>query len=216
MKKRNKYFLREKAIIRLKIENQKNNEAQRNLGWIELDKPIQHGYYAEWVLRSDIQKREDAHVFQEVLDVCAERIWSKNEEFKHKDYKTKKWVIDNPKLNKINKEKYENLSPSAKKHFYEDLTPIKNWRPGYANKFYYCTLSYEIVVFKSKAYITHRKEHDNILKQIEAEIEKDLYRVSNGNPWGGYSHGKFWKKLENKKLKIVAERELRQELRENL
>jgi hypothetical protein len=216
MKKRNKYFLREKAIIRLKIEDQKNHDAIRNQGWVELDKPIHHGYYAEWVLRSDILNREDAHVYQEVLDACAERVWSKNEEFKYKDYKTKKWVFYNPRLIKINKEKYEKLSPSARKHFVEDLTPNKNWRYGYSNKQYHCTLSYELIVLKSKAYITHRREHDNVLKQIESEIKKDLYRVSNGNPWGGYGDGKFWRKQEHKKLKMVAERELRQELRENL
>jgi hypothetical protein len=216
MKKRNKQFLKEKAIIRLKIKDSEINEAMRNLGWIELEKPIHDGFYAEWVLRDDILKREDAHFYQEALGACADRVWSRNGEFKHRDGRTKKWVNENPKLNTINKDKYEKLSPTAKKFFLEDTTPVKNWRYGFNDKKYICTLSYELVVFKSKAYITHRREFDSILKQMEAEIEDELYRLSNGHPWGGYGHGKFWRKHEYKKTKLVAERELKQELRENL
>jgi len=215
MKKRNKYFLKEKAIIRLKMEDRKINEAVRNQGWVELEKPVHHGYYSEWVLRDDISRREDADVYQEALDACSKRIWSKTEEFKTKDYKTKKWVYHKPILKTLNKSEYEKLSESAKKHFVEDMTP-KNWRYGYNDKQYRCTLSYELVILKSKAYITHRMEHNGDLKRREAEIEKELNTLTDGHPWGSYGDGKFWRKHEFKRLKLVAERELKNEIKNEL
>jgi hypothetical protein len=216
MKKRNKYFLKEKAINRIKREQNEINNAIRNEGWVELEKPEHNGYYAEWVLREDYTRRADAHVYQEVLDACGDRIWSKTEEFRSKDYKTKKWIYHKPRLLNINKEKYDKLSPSAQKFFYESLEDKKNWRYGFNDSSYACTLTYELVVLISKAYITHRREHDGLLRQMDAEAEKKLNQLTDGHPWGSYGYGKFWRKHEFKKTKMVAERELGQELRDNL
>ena len=209
-KKRNKYFFKEKELIRLQTENAKIREAIRNQGLVELDEPIHNGYYAEWILRDDILRRDDAAVFQEALDACKERIWSRNPEFRVKNRKTKKWDKINPKLRTINKQKYEALSPSAKKHFVEDIFQSKRyWRYGYTDKVYRCTLTYELVVRISKAYITHRKEHDNILYQMDAENDKMMNIVSNGNPWGGGSgNSKWYRKYENKKEKLAEERKI--------
>ena len=213
-KKRNEYFLREKQIIRLKMEEQELSKAIRNQGWIELDKPVHHGFYAEFMLRADIARREDAPAYQEALDACNDRIWSKKEDFKYKEYKSKKIRVKIPELKSINKDKYEKLSVGAKKFFVEDLNPIRNWRFGFTDKKYCCILTFELVVLKSKAYITHRREHNSILYQRLGEIDKELHKMSDGHPCGGWGYGKWWNKQKNKKLKMVAERELRQVLRE--
>ncbi len=211
-KKRNKYFFKEKEIIRLKIKDAELHQAIRNQGWVELEKPVHNGYYAEWILRSDIQKREDVMFYQEALDACKDKIWSRNPDFKYKERKTKKMVVNKPKLLLINKEKYEKLSPSAKKFFVEDTTKSrKYWKYGYSDKFYRCTLTYELVVLVTKAYITHRREHDNVLYQMDAENEKMLYKAANGHPWVGSRNSgfpKWWRKHENKKEKLQAERKL--------
>lgn len=212
-KHHNKHFLREKEIIKLKKQDREINEAIRNQGYIELDKPIPHGYNAEWVLRDDILRREDAWAYQEALDACSGSIWSKDKSFKFKDYKTKKWVVQNPSLKSINKETYEKLSPTAKKFFVEDISHERRyWRYGFSDKYYRCTLSYELVVKITQSYITHRREHDSVLYQKDAEIEDRLYRVTDGHPWGGYSEGRFWHKMELKKEKNLAKKEIRKEL----
>lgn len=212
----NKHFIKEKKIIRLKKEDEKNYKAIGNQGYIELEKPIPHGFNAEWVLRDDILRRDDAWAFQEALDACNETIWSKDVSFKAKDYKTKKWYVKQPKLKCINKEAYEKLSPTAKKFFVEDISYERRyWRYGFNDKYYRCTLSYELVVKITQSYITHRREHDSILYQIDAEIEDQLYRISDGYPWGGNGRGKFWKKLDLKREKIIAKKELREQLRED-
>jgi len=209
-KKRNKYFQQEKAVIRLKMEGEKIWTAMNNQSLVELEEPIHRGYNAEWILRSDIAKRDDAHVFQEALDACKGSVWSKNPEFRFKNSKTKRWEAINPKMHALNKEKYEALSPSAKKFFFETTRSNKYWRVGYYDKEYRCTLSYELVVKISKSFITHRREHDNILYQMDAENEKMMYQVAgNDNPWGGKSYKNwFWRKHENTKEKLEASRKL--------
>lgn len=209
-KKRNKYFLREKQLIRLRMEDNDIDKAMRNQSLIELDEPIHNGYYAEWILRDDIQRRQDAAVFQEALDICKNSIWGKTPDFKFKNRKTKQWEYRKPELKIIDKKQYETLSPSAKKFFIESRKSQKYWRVGYNDKFYACTLSYELVVKVTKAYITHRREHDNVLYQMDAENEKRMYQVAgNGNPWG-YNNGnsKWYRKVESTKEKLKASREL--------
>jgi hypothetical protein len=210
-KKRNKQFIQEKLLNKLKRKDEEINNDIRNQGWVELEKPIHHGFYIEYILRDDILRRDDAAAYQEALNVCMEKSWCKDDKFKHKDYKTKKWYDILPKLHNISKEKYEQLSPSAKKFFVEDTNKErKYWRYGFSNKWYVCTLSYELVKFISKAYITHRREHDSVLYQMEAENEKLMYQVAgNDNPWGSNrGYGKWWRKHENKKEKLSSEREL--------
>jgi hypothetical protein len=209
-KKRNPKFFKEKKLIELRMKDHEINMAIRNQSLVELDEPIHHGYNAEWILRSDIEKREDAHVFQEALDACKKMIWGKTPEFRVKNSKTKRWENVKPGLKKINKAKYDALSPSAQKFFFETTKSAKYWRVGFNDKEYQCTLSYELVVKITKHYITHRREHDNILYQMDAENEKMLYKVAgNDNPWGaGKNYPKWYRKVENAKEKNRASREL--------
>ena len=63
MKKRNKYYLREKEYLKLKNELYDLYSKQKDLGYVLLDKPIHDGYQARLVLRYDISNRIDAHIF---------------------------------------------------------------------------------------------------------------------------------------------------------
>jgi hypothetical protein len=211
MKKRNAKFFKAKDILRYKRIDSDITNAIINQGYIELNKPIHNGYNAEWVLRDDILNRDDANSIQEALDVCKESIWSKNIDFKYRDYKTKKWVVRLPILRPINKEKYDSLNTSSKKYFYEDTYGVyRHWKYGFSDKFYKCTLTYELTIKITKAYITHRREHNNILYKMDAENEKMLYIASNYNPWGGYKYkySKFENKIKNKRLALKAKRDI--------
>lgn len=208
-KKRNKYFLKEKALIRLKAEQNKLWEAKHNENLIELEKPIHDGYYAEYVLRDDILNRSDADVFQEALDICKSKVWCRNSNFITRDWRTRRMVKVDPVLHKINKEKYDSLSPSAKKLFVETLPPKRLWGFSINDKFYACTLTYQVVIKVTKAYITHRRERDGVLYSMIDEIESNMYNIT-PYPWGKYRDfsGKFWRKHENKKEKFKAQREI--------
>ena len=84
----------------------------------------------------------------------------------------------------------------------------KNWRYGYSDKWYKCTLSYELVVKITKHFITHKKEHDNILYQMEAETEKMMYNIS-ATPWGGnHRSSKWYNQYLNRKEKLAEERKI--------
>ena len=207
MKKRNSKFLKTKKVIRLKIADRENDDAIHNQGYIKLDKPIHNGYNAEYTLRKDILNRIDADVYQEALDACKTTLWCKNEDFKFRDWKTKKMVHQNPSLKKLNKSDYEKLSIQARRFFFEvEMVNTKYWRYGYSDKFFLCTLSYELVVVKSKAYVTHRREHNSILYQRRAELEKAIDLLTDGHPWGGYRDSYY--AFEDRSKKLALRREL--------
>ena len=212
MTRRNKHFYKEKLIQELRIEKDIVNTAIYDQGWIKLDKPYHQGYNAKWVLRGDISRREDAKHYQRALDVCNKTVWSRNKDFRYKNYKTKRTETLLPGLKNISKKQYESLPPQVRKFFRRDLSTLNDWRYGYRDITYRCILTYELVVHKWKTYVTHRREHDGVLYQRVAEIEKRIYDLTDDHPWGSYSEGKFWRKSEYRKKKNVAKRELKEEL----
>ena len=50
---------------------------------------------------------------------------------------------------------------------------------------------------------------------MDAENEDQLYRIADGHPWGGYSEGKFWHRVQLKKTKNQAKKELKKRLSED-
>ncbi len=209
-KKRNKQYLNEKLLIRLKKKKDEIKNAIRNQSWIELEEPIHHGFYVEYVLRDDILRRADADVYQEALDACMEKVWNRTEEFRKRNKQTKRWEPIKPMMKDIRREDYEKLSPAAQKLFYENTTKERRyWRYGFSDKWFTCSLTYELVNIISKAYITHRREHDGVLHQQEAENDKIMHNISNGHPYGGWRYySKFEHKMEHKAEKLSSEREL--------
>lgn len=209
MKRRNEKFFKEKKIIGLKLAEKENREAIRAQGYIELEIPIHDGYNANYILREDILNREDADMFQEALDLCKKEIWCKNKSFRFKNHKTKKWEVWKPILKTINKSQYDSLSAGARRFFYETRIKNKHWRNGFSDKEYHCSLSYELKIVITKSYITHRREHDSILYQIDAEIEKELNKLTDGHPWGGYGrHQTYWNRLVDKTKKLADKLDL--------
>jgi hypothetical protein len=77
MKKRNKKWAKEKEFRRLKNEFFDNRQAQRDLGWVELEKPIFSGWNAILDLRSDIKNRDDSWVFEWICKNLTVYVYSK-------------------------------------------------------------------------------------------------------------------------------------------
>ena len=180
--------------------------ARCNLGDVPLQKPIRNGWYKHLVMRTDISRRKDAHIFQEILDVCARWVWGSD-----KKMADKRW-LHNIKHNRdwqwaglawITKDKYKLLSPKAKTYFVEYEWKWTPWQGSI--KRYYCHVpKYYFVTAYEKAYITHRRVVDSQLERKIAELENqllsnELYSYS----WNAthYWMNKWWRKRDTRKIR---------------
>jgi len=174
---------------KLAVEEQLSElyEIQRNQNWVELDVPYKDGYYRFHDLRDDIKNRSDAWVFRECLELVGHRIWARDKSFKRKLGKGKYEYLY-PAFGEISEETYKNLNPAVRKYFSEISPYSKRWSPF--RKLYACTAPPYYFVDKIKSrWITHYKEHDNVL---EAEIDElddylDSKKFWNVHIWRGYS-----------------------------
>ncbi len=157
-----------KERIRLQKESAKLREIQRNQNWIELEKPYISGYYMVSDLRDDIKNREDAWVFYECIKLVGERVWCRDKTFKIKLSKGRYEYI-RPEFGIISEETYDSIHPAVRKHFSEISEFHRRWNPY--RKQYACRVpSYYFVDKVKPRWITHYKEHDELIAQMEAEI----------------------------------------------
>lgn len=161
---------RYKRYLKLQKASMKNMEAQKALGYIELDKPRPNGWDIFLIPREDIQRRDDADVFWEILSICARHGHIRNRDWlfsKRKIYGTYPYQ---PCLFEISEHTYDSLRPEVKKYFSKKDTP--NYRGFYS---YYCNVPnffWETKIVRS--YVTHVKVVDELLKQEDAEIDEQL------------------------------------------
>lgn len=172
-----------KRYLALQKADKENHQAQRNLGVVELKKPVFKGWTVLIVPRKDVQQREDAEIFWTIIDICGQIGFIRNKNrFKSKDKKYQCWPY-RPGLNTLCEYEFQKLTPPLKKYF--SLRLKKN--PWQSNE-YYCNLPYFFWDFKlEKSYITHTRLIDEILLQEENEIDKEMsylsYKHGFGNEW---------------------------------
>lgn len=194
--KKNKQDERQQAITALEKELDDVRDAIWKQGWIELETPIHRGWNAEHVVRPDLARGKHGPALQEVLDVCGETIYSRRKDFKKKSYRTKKWIVETPGFHNISKKEYEKLSREAKGYFWYDDNPKYSRNP------YKCIVEkwkFEIKI--SKNYLTHYREHDEVLYQWEAELNAKIYGEYYGEVWGSYGSTAFWRNYEERKVR---------------
>jgi hypothetical protein len=182
MKKRNKEYLKEKDFLRLQRASEENYEAQRNLGWIELDEPVHSGFTATLTLRSDVANREDAWIFQEIVDKFSTSSWAKkikDFDFLNKEnrngniYKNKFNFYHRPRIDDISDYNYNLLAPQVKKLFRKSSSYFSSWRGEY----YVCIVpSFYFDIKIEKRWITKVRVFDEVLEQEEAEIDSEIER----------------------------------------
>lgn len=74
-------------VKRLEKELDEINEAQRNLGYVVLDKPIRDGYYKTLKLRDDIARNKQAKYFEEILDAVKVEVWGREKKYADRNWK---------------------------------------------------------------------------------------------------------------------------------
>ena len=196
MKKRNKYWGREKEYLRLEEQLNNNQKIQWNLGYKELEEPIPYGFNCYYVLRDDISRREDAWVFKTILKLCGKSAWRRKNNF-HINFKRDKYnFYQYPHFIDITKEQYEKQVSAVKKWLFE-------WEDKWGRIYYYHTIPQFYFIYKiEQNYKTEVRIIDEVLKQEEAFLKDKLQEYYNkGYDNWGYQN-KFGRKQEHKHRRV--------------
>lgn len=213
--KRDKKTEKFKEFLRLEEELGANWEAQRNLGYKPLDKPIHNGYDAFWVLRDDVSRRDDAYRFQHILDTYGTTVWCRRKDFKAWSYLHKREVDIKPGFKEITPREYEELNSWVKK-FFEPYTRYSRWGNNSSVMYRVNIPDYFLVRKRVKSYKTHYKVIDEVLLQEEAEIKaiiENQYFDEQRKYWDRHSSGKWWRKYLNRKDRAHNKSALRRNMR---
>lgn len=146
-------------------------DAQDALGYVELEKPYHYGFNAYLTLREDVARRQDADVYQYLLDTYAYETWSKDGIFYHV---RRKYIVDSrPSFSLVAEADYEKIEPRYKKFFkHVPKEDRPSWN-GEVKRFYKCYIEPHYLVMEiKKSYVTHQKV-------IDGELERELDYVNN-------------------------------------
>lgn len=195
--KRNKKFYKEKRLVFLKNQLEKNLQTQRNLGYETLDCPIHIGYEAYFDIRDDIKNRQDYWIFEFIcINLSTKTFARKRSLF---DWNKKKRFIkyESPKIISIPESAYNKLIPQIKKYFTKDIFSYNN---GWNYHWYICTVpNFYFEIKYRKVYRTRVKIYDPILKQEESEIRSEINsKFYNNKRWRKNAPKKFRKHLNKK------------------
>lgn len=196
-----------KKYLQLIERRHEIHEAQSNLGYVELEKPIHHGYTCNFVLRDDVQKRVDGPILAKLLTKYSTVEWSRTKDFIKG--KKRNYVKIEPKFLNICENEYEKLDIKTREFF--RITWVKGWNEYY--KAYVLDFpSYYVVIKKRKDYITHRKEIDGVLESEERLINDMINQISYiSSPYDDGSmkpYAKIKNKSERRKNKIILKRNI--------
>lgn len=166
--KRDKFFEAKKEWFALEKKREANFKAQRALGWIELEKPLFAGYKKNLILRDDISRREDSHVFQEIIDRFSSEVYSRRKDFLYYCSKSRRKEVRNAYIKALKPNVYLNLSPQLKKWFTSEPQKVQ-----YSHKLVHVCVVPEFFFTQkiSRHYITKVREFDETLKKEASEID---------------------------------------------
>lgn len=181
----------------------------RGLGYIELKKPIRHGWFKEIIITHKVDRYKNKAAILEVYDKIEKIFWGRTKEEAQKKwlYQTSKHLIykDFPT---ISKRQFNKLSFKAQCMcipFY-----YKNERKKLKLRFYIKIPKGAYRIKYTRAYITHSKRIDPILEREAALLEQQLLKSGyyeadqKLNRWKDY-----WNLSDLEKEKLKTERTLK-------
>jgi hypothetical protein len=129
----------DKKLIRLHKEEISVLNNIQNLGWKELDPPVQRGYVRFFVLRDDQRRAKDAAFFQKILDKVNTTQWSSKKEFtkRRRRYGKKIYAVREQNVRDVDEKEFfsDQYTERERSYFYETLThpswsrqPVKVFR----------------------------------------------------------------------------------------
>lgn len=209
--KRDKYFESKKKFFDLETKLEKNNQAQRALGWIELDEPVFNGYSRKFVLRDDIKNRKDGYIYQDIVDSLGVTVYSRRKDFIHKNYKGRPYEVF-PYFKMIRPDKYDSLSPRMKREF--SAVYDKDHMVGDRYMYQVNTPLFFFVPHRSKEYITKVRAFDGELLKEEADLEKQMKFINpvvkrNWRTKDKWTAPKWYRKHLHRGLRNKSKRDIR-------
>ena len=177
----------EKRLKKLYRELRTIWEAQRGLGWVELEKPIQRGYERVVVPRADYLKRADADFFIKLAEIVNNTVVSRDKKFLKKNYQTNKWEEMHAEPKKLDEKEYKALPEKFQREFFETIeTHHHSWGNFTSTrKVYILDRQWRFTEKTQKHFMTRVRLRDADLDRREAEIENYLNTT---NQWE-----KIWK-----------------------
>ena len=196
-----------KEVLSLEKELQVISNAESELGYIVLDKPIRDGWFRTFKLRSDILKQKQASVYQEVLDAIVVDIWGREKKYADKNwkkhFKRSDVYYQRPGIRYLSEKEFMKLTKKARSHFIH--MNIKTY--SRYQKVYLCDLpKYYFQDAYRRAYITRRNITSPELESRRQEIyeilnRNELYKFSN-------SYSVYNWDNSNKKMRLRSKIEL--------
>jgi hypothetical protein len=138
-RKRAQYEDSDKKLIKLHHEQIAIWKKLRNLGWVELNPPIQRGFNRSFFLREDLIRNTMAPLFREILAKINTTLWSSKKEFKkrRRKYGRKFYTDREQNLADVSEEGFfsKKFEDNERAYFYETFIhprwskqPIKVYR----------------------------------------------------------------------------------------
>ncbi len=155
----------------LEQELDKIHNAQMDLGYIVLDKPIRDGYYRTLKLRDDIARNKRAKYFEEILEAVKKEIWGREKKYADRNwknyFKNSTYSYSSPGIKRLTQKEFNSLSSFAKNYFISITQKTFNKYITY----YSCIVPrYYFESTYRKAYITKIRITSPDLESKEKEI----------------------------------------------
>jgi hypothetical protein len=165
-----------KEYLRLEDKLTENRMAQRNLGYKLLDTPILDGYNMEYVLRKDIAARDDAWMYQDLIDEYGVTVWCRDKSFERRIRGTKRTEPIKPWFKLIYEGEYRDWIAKYQALWRESPKDDRYsfwYGQEKAYKVNVPTWFFDTKI--TKHYRTHYKVIDEVLLQEESYLSDKLY-----------------------------------------
>lgn len=168
---------RQREVRRLLNRQWEIYKLQRNLGYIELEKPIRHGWYKEIIITEKAGRYKNKTAILELYDIIERYYWGRTKEEAEKKWlnQTSKYLIYKG-FPTLSKKQFNKLSYKAQ--CLCTAFQYRNERKKLRVRFYIRIPKGTYKIKYTRAYITHRKRIDP--KLISEDNFIDLQLLRNG------------------------------------
>ncbi len=183
----------------------------RNLGYIELPKPIRHGWFKEIVITYNIDRYRNKKYILELFEVIEKRFWgsTKSKADKQWFHQVSKYLIykDFPT---ISKKQFNRLTPKAQAMC--TVYQYRDCQKKMRKRFYIRIPKGAYKIKYTRAYITHSKRIDPLLESEytlldQQLLKKEYYKTTQKlYRWSGKD---YWSVSKVKKDKLKAKKQLK-------
>lgn len=170
-KKRLQKWGRQKELRSLNTQLWDLHKKEKELGYVELEKPVEAGWVRYFVLRQDVARSKEAPFFQKILDRINTKAYCNRKDFLKKSRKTKRLTPIEQKTKELSAGDFGKCLFTEKENALFEYKWLRNAN-GVKYRAYVFLEQWRFEFKVKKHWITHRKVHDNVLEQRIAELSK--------------------------------------------